>query len=246
MRRVPLAWLAMALVGGACARDAASADATKGRPGETNLRYLALGDSYTIGEGVEPAERWPHRLAELLAADGLPLAGPPEIISRTGWTTDELWAAIAEAKPQGPYDLVTLLIGVNDQYRGRGVEAYRPEFERLLRKAIGFAGGRPERVLVLSIPDWGVTSFAASEERFVPERIAREIDAFNAAVKAETDRAGAAFLDITAETRAAGRTVEELVADGLHPSGRQYARWAEAALPLAKRALAVIDGAAAR
>ena len=239
MRRIPLAWLAMALLGGACARDAASADAAAGRPGGKSLRYLALGDSYTIGEGVEPAERWPHRLAERLAADGVPLSGPPEIVARTGWTTDELGAAIAAAKPEGPYDLVTLLIGVNDQYRGRGVEAYRPEFERLLGLAIGFAGGRPERVLVLSIPDWGVTSFAAAEGRFAPDRIAREIDAFNAVAKQAAERAGAAFLDVTTETRTAGRQAGELVGDGLHPSGRQYARWADAALPLAERALAV-------
>lgn len=239
MRRAPLALLAAVLLGGSCARDAASDDAAPGRQGGTTLRYLALGDSYTIGEGVEPAERWPHRLAELLAAEGLPLVGgSPEIIARTGWTTDELTAAISEAKPQGPYDLVTLLIGVNDQYRGRSAEAYRPEFQRLLEAAIGFAGGRPERVIVLSIPDWGVTSFAVSSERFAPERIAREIDAFNAAAKAETGRAGAAFLDVTEATRTAGNRAGELVGDGLHPSGRQYARWTEAALPLAQRALA--------
>ena len=239
IRRIPLAWLAAALLCAASACDAASSEARAGRSGGKILRYLALGDSYTIGEGVEPDERWPHRLAEALAAEGVPLASPPEIVARTGWTTDELWAAIEEAKPQGSYDLVTLLIGVNDQYRGRGVEAYRPEFDRLLKKAIEFAGGRPERVLVLSIPDWGVTSFAATEKRFAPERIAREIDAYNAAAKALSERAGAAFLDVTAETRAAGRKAGELVADGLHPSGLQYARWAAASLPFARRALAV-------
>lgn len=226
MRRIPLALLAVALLGGTGARE-----------GGKILRYLALGDSYTIGEGVEPAERWPHQLAGLLAADGLPLADAPEIVARTGWTTDELSAAISEAKPKGPYDLVTLLIGVNDQYRGRSVEAYRPEFRRLLEAAIAFAGNRPERVLVLSIPDWGVTTFGASSGRSVPQQIALEIDAFNAVAKLETEGAGAAFLDVTGETRTAGNAAGELVADGLHPSGRQYARWAKAALPLAKRAL---------
>ncbi len=227
MRRIPLALLAVALLGGAGAKEG-------GKP----LRYLALGDSYTIGEGVEPAERWPHQLAGLLAADGFPLsADAPELVARTGWTTDELSAAIAEAKPRGPYDLVTLLIGVNDQYRGREVEAYRPEFRRLLRAAIEFAANRPERVLVLSIPDWGVTTFGADSGRSTPQ-IAREIDAFNSAAKAETEGTGATFLDITGETRTAGNAAGELVADGLHPSGRQYARWAKAALPPAKRALA--------
>ncbi len=202
------------------------------------MRFLALGDSYTIGEGVAPADRWPHLLAARLIADGLPIASEePEIVARTGWTTDELAAAIAEAKPRGPYDLVTLLIGVNDQYRGRSVEEYRPNFERLLGTAVSFAGGDPARVIVLSIPDWGVTSFAAAEERFEPRRIAREIDAYNAAAKALTEAAGASFLDVTEETRQAGRNEGELVGDGLHPSGRQYARWASAALPLARRAL---------
>ncbi len=237
-RRYPLALLAVGLLGATLTLYAATAAGSKAESsGGTTLRYLALGDSYTIGEGVEPAERWPHQLAALLAADGLPLAAEPEIIARTGWTTDELSAAILEAKPRGPYDLVTLSIGVNNQYRGRTVEAYRPEFRRLLEAAIGFAGNRPERVVVLSIPDWGVTAFGASSGRSVPVQIAREIDAFNAAAKAETEKAGAAFLDVTAETRAAGKAAGELVGDGLHPSGRQYERWAKAALPLAMRAL---------
>ncbi|HXU31114.1 MAG TPA: GDSL-type esterase/lipase family protein, partial [Thermoanaerobaculia bacterium] len=234
MRGIPLAlWAVVGLTGGFFAFGAAfaapaPAKIPANRQGGTSLRYLALGDSYTIGEGVEPAERWPHQLAALLAAEGLRFETAPEIVARTGWTTDELSAAISEAKPKGPFDLVTLLIGVNDQFRGRGVEAYRPEFRRLLQAAIGFAGNRPERVIVLSIPDWGVTSFAASSERFVPERIAREIDAFDAAAKAETEGAGAAFLDVTEETRTAGRKAGELVDDGLHPSGRQYERWAQA------------------
>ncbi len=239
-RPVALILLALAQWGGACARSSASTAVREAdRQGGTTLRYLALGDSYTIGEGVAETECWPQQLVRMLKDDGVKLAeDAPEIIARTGWTTDELAAAIREANPKGHYDWVTLSIGVNDQFRGRSVEAYRPEFRRLLERAIALAGGHPERVLVLSIPDWGVTTFAASDERFSPERIAREIDAFNAAAQAETQKAGAAFLDVTAETRAAGRAAGELVGDGLHPSGRQYGRWAQAALPIARRALA--------
>ncbi len=235
-RRGALALLALlCLVGPSVAR---ATDFGR-KPGGSTLRHLALGDSYTIGEGVAPAERWPTELVRLLGADSFPAAADsPEIIARTGWTTDELSAAIDQADPKGPYDLVTLLIGVNDQYRGRSVEAFRPEFRSLLVRAIGLAGKRPGRVLVLSIPDWGVTTFAAAAERFSSARIATEIDAYNAVVRSESARAGAAYLDITGLTRAAGSAKGELVADGLHPSALQYRRWARAALPLALRALA--------
>ena len=126
------------------------------------MSYLALGDSYTIGEGVPDADRWPVQLATALRAEGIDLADP-RIIATTGWTTDELASAIDVAEPVGRYDFVSLLIGVNNQYRGRSVAEYRGEFTALLKRAIGFAGGRPERVLVLSIPDWGVTPFAAAQ-----------------------------------------------------------------------------------
>ncbi|MDO0819987.1 GDSL-type esterase/lipase family protein, partial [Xanthomonas campestris] len=119
-------------------------------------RYLALGDSYTIGEGVAAEQRWPEQLAEGLRAYGWPVAAP-QLIATTGWTTDELQAGIDAAAPQGPFDLVSLLIGVNNQYRERTLDAYRAEFDDLLLRAIGFADARPERVVVLSIPDWGLT-----------------------------------------------------------------------------------------
>ena len=126
------------------------------------LRFLALGDSYTIGEAVPPEARWPVLLADALRAHGFPFAAPT-IIAQTGWTTDELSAAIDRADPQGPYDLVTLLIGVNNQYRGGSVAEYRTEFRALLHRAIGFAGGTAGRVVVVSIPDWSVTPFAAND-----------------------------------------------------------------------------------
>ena len=198
------------------------------------MRFLALGDSYTIGEGVDEAERWPVRLAALLRERGVPI-GEPRIIARTGWTTDELSAAIDEADPQGPYALVTLLIGVNNQYRGRSAEEYRAEFAGLLRRAIGFAGGEAGRVVVLSIPDWGVTPFAEDRDR---AQIAAEIDAYNAINREEARRAGAHWVDVTAQSREAGADPSFLASDGLHPSGRAYAEWARLALPAALQSLA--------
>jgi lysophospholipase L1-like esterase len=205
----------------------------EGRVSETGARYLALGDSYTIGEGVEDGERWPALLAGLLRARGIAVADP-EIVARTGWTTDELDAAIDQAAPRGPYALVSLLIGVNNQYRGGAESIYRAQFTGLLRRAIGFAGGDASRVVVLSIPDWGVTPFAEGRDR---ARIAAEIDAFNAAAREETAALGARWVDVTPASREAGADPAMLVADGLHPSGRQYARWAGLALPAAAAAL---------
>jgi lysophospholipase L1-like esterase len=139
-------------------------------------RFLALGDSYTIGESVAVSDRWPNQLARTLRAKGIAIADP-EIVAKAGWTTDELSSAIDAAKPQGPYALVTLLIGVNNQYRGRDAEQYRKEFAALLKRAIAFADDDPKRVVVVSIPDWGVTPFAAGRDR---AKIGREIDLFNA------------------------------------------------------------------
>lgn len=196
------------------------------------LAYLALGDSYTIGEGVAEDGRWPVQLARALRDEGIELADP-RIIATTGWSTDELAAAIDAAGPLGTYDLVSLLIGVNNQYRERGVEEYRGQFEALLRRAIGLAGGRADRVLVLSIPDWGVTPFAAASGR---DRgvIAAELDAFNAAARVACRAAGVAFVDITPVSRARGHEPEMLAADGLHPSAAMYALWAQLALPVAR------------
>ena len=128
------------------------------------LSFLALGDSYTIGEGVPPEQRWPVQLAQSLRADGVPL-DDPRIIATTGWTTDELGTAMDSAEPIGTHDVVSLLIGVNNQYRGRSVENYRGEFDTLLQRAIALAHGRADRVVVLAIPDWGVTPFAAAQGR---------------------------------------------------------------------------------
>lgn len=194
------------------------------------LRFLALGDSYTIGEGVPSSDRWPMQLAALLRRDGCDIADP-ELVATTGWTTDELAVGIEAASPAGRFDLVSLLIGVNNQYRGRSLDQYRDDFRDLLGQAIAFAGGEPSRVVVLSIPDWGVTPFATDRDRV---RIADEIDAFNAVNGEEAVLAGAHYVDITGDSRA---HPDEVMADGLHPSGAAYERWAELTLPAARAAL---------
>jgi lysophospholipase L1-like esterase len=192
-------------------------------------RFLALGDSYTIGEAVSPEERWPALLAQRLAL------AEPLIIARTGWSTDELSAAIDEAKPAGPFDLVSLLIGVNNQYRGRDAESYRAEFSDLLRRAIRFGGGRPRRVVVVSIPDWGVTPFAADRDA---AQIAADIDRFNAVNREEAERAGTHYADIVSISREARTDPSLIASDGLHPSAAMYRRWVGIILPAARRALA--------
>jgi lysophospholipase L1-like esterase len=199
------------------------------------MRILALGDSYTIGEGVNPSQRWPVLLARRLQERGLPVADP-YIIARTGWTTDELSSALGLADLQLPYRLVTLLIGVNNQYRGRSSEEYRSEFIALLQKAIALAGDNASKVLILSIPDYSVTPFAATRDR---TRIAREIDKFNSINREESLHLGVRYVDITPISRDAAQDPSLIARDGLHPSAKQYALWADLALP---HALAALDG----
>jgi lysophospholipase L1-like esterase len=208
---------------------------------EPALRFLALGDSYTIGEAVTEAERWPVLLARLLRAEGIPLEDP-EIVATTGWTTDELAAGIDTAAPRGPYALVSLLIGVNNQYRGRDLEEYGSEFGALLERAVGFAAGRPERVLVLSIPDWGVTPFADGRDRAA---IATDIDRFNDENRARALRRGARYVDVTPISRTAAERPELNASDGLHPAGEMYTQWAGLALPVARLALSTDSAAPA-
>jgi lysophospholipase L1-like esterase len=202
----------------------------------SGMRYLALGDSYTIGEGVAEDSRWPVQLARALRSEGIAL-DDPDIIATTGWTTDELAAAIDAARPADDYALVSLLIGVNNQYRGRSVDEYRHEFSALLERAIGFAGGRSDRVLVLGIPDWGVTRFGHASGRDLAV-IADELDAYNDAARDICALRGVAFVDITPVSRDRGAAPDMLADDGLHPSAAMYARWTQLALPVARRLLA--------
>jgi lysophospholipase L1-like esterase len=187
--------------------------------------YLALGDSYTIGEAVSAAESFPYQLKEALLKQGHPVESL-KIIAQTGWTTAELQTAIAAETLASSYDLVTLLIGVNNQYRGYALANYSAEFEQLLKQAIAFAGDDIEQVRVLSIPDWGVTPFAQKEGR-VAEQVAKEIDTFNAAAQEISEKLGVVFINITPHSRLAATDLNLLASDGLHPSGKMYAEWVQ-------------------
>jgi lysophospholipase L1-like esterase len=184
--------------------------------------YLALGDSYTIGEQVAGDENFPSQVTALLQQKGLDISAPV-IVAKTGWTTDELADAIKKAELKTCYDFVTLLIGVNNQYRGRPVADYIPEFEALLKQAIRFAGNDSSHVIVLSIPDWGVTPFAADRNR---DQVAREIDAYNSANEQIASKYKVHYINITGSTREAEKDLSLLTADRLHPSAKEYARWA--------------------
>lgn len=196
--------------------------------------FLTFGDSYTIGEGVPADENWPMQLAACLRADGIAV-DDPQIIARTGWTTDELSAAIDAATLHPPYALVTLSIGVNNQYRGRSLGEYREQFRTLLMRAITLAGNNAQHVIVLSIPDWGVTPYARGEGRDSAQ-IAEQIDAFNNAARKETAAVRARWVDVTGLSREP-QTRHLLTADGLHPSAAQFARWLERIAPQARAIL---------
>lgn len=199
---------------------------------ECRSGFLALGDSYTIGEGVADSERWPNQLAVALRGRGVAM-DDPRIIATTGWTTDELIAAIDGADLSNDHAMVSLLIGVNNQYRGLSFENYLTEFSNLLDRSIELAGGHRDRVLVVSIPDWGVTAFARNSGRDIAV-ITTEIDGFNANAQSIAATHGVAFIDITDLTRA---YPEEVVDDALHPDAAHYARWVERLLPVAEKAL---------
>ncbi|WP_426285841.1 SGNH/GDSL hydrolase family protein [Luteibacter sp. E-22] len=198
----------------------------------TDPAFLALGDSYTIGEGVPEEGRWPVQLTVRLRENGIAV-GAPRIVATTGWTTDELSAAMDAAALQPGYAFVTLLIGVNNQYRGRTTTEYGEQFLALLRRAAELSGDA-RRVVVVSIPDWGVTAFAEGRDRAA---IGRDIDAFNAIARDETLRMNSRWVDVTPASREAGAKPGMLVDDGLHPSAAQYAEWVKRILPEAQAVL---------
>jgi lysophospholipase L1-like esterase len=201
----------------------------KGTPEATVYQYLALGDSYTIGEGIDPAERYPVQLADSLRSGEFDIR-EPVIIARTGWTTDELDKGMTAVALPDTFHMVSLLIGVNNQYRGRSLDEYRLQFRNLLNRAITLARGDSRRVMVLSIPDWGVTPYAS---RFDRNKIAQQINQFNSVNKEETLKTQAHYIDITPVSRKAANDLTLLAVDGLHPSGKMYREWMRLAFPAA-------------
>ena len=185
--------------------------------------YLALGDSYTIGEQVKAEENFPNQAVQKLREKGFDVKSPV-IIAKTGWTTDELQDAINKARLKKKYDFVTLLIGVNNQYRGQTVVDYIPQFETLLKQAIRFTGNDTSNVIVISIPDWGVTPFAEGRDR---NKISLQIDEFNAANQLVAAKFNVHYINITEGSRKAGQDATLLAGDGLHPSGKAYSAWAD-------------------
>ena len=207
-------------------------------------KFLALGDSYTIGEAVLNNDRWPNQLCKALLKEDIILSDPV-IIAKTGWTTDELLAEIQNIYPDSPggfvnkdqipvYDIVSLLIGVNNQYRKLSIDTYRNEFRTLLKLAIIFANNIESRVFVLSIPDWGITPFAEGQDR---RAIKEAIDMFNKTNKEETLKNNIQYIDITPISRLVDKDPSLLASDGLHPSGKMYEKWVELILPFAKKIL---------
>jgi len=203
---------------------------------KTNFTYLALGDSYTIGQGVPGTENYPSQVITRLKKENL--QGQLKIIATSGWTTDQLKAGILDAATDGSlqssYDIVSILIGVNNQYQGEPAADYKRGFEDLLKKAIQLSGNSAGHVIVLSIPDWGVTPFATGRDRSM---IAEEIDAYNAINKQVSQDYGAYYIDITPGTREVANDASLLAADGLHYSGKEYALWAEKVTDVVKAML---------
>jgi len=194
---------------------------------KSHLKYLALGDSYTIGEGVAESERWPNQLVQQLSILGLNFE-PISIIAQTGWTTQNLLSAIQGKHIDETFDLVSLLIGVNNQYQGKEIEDYACDFEKLLEIAIRMSGGNKGKVFVLSIPDYSVTPFATKKDT---QKIANEIRAFNKVNKQIAEGKGVKYFDITQLSRKAKTDTSFLAEDGLHPSAKMYTEWTEIIYP---------------
>jgi lysophospholipase L1-like esterase len=197
------------------------------------LNYLALGDSYTVGEHIASSGRWPMQLAAKIRSSGTDLSDPI-ILARTGWTTSDLQSAMDDANFQGPYDLVTLLIGLNDEYRGYALDSTSDHFSVLLNRSIALAGKNAAHVVVLSIPDWGITPFGKQAGR---ANVTEEIKQFNAAEKELTEKSGAAWVDIGEPSNQVATDMTLVASDGLHPSAKLYERWVELAVPAVKTAL---------
>ena len=189
--------------------------------------YLALGDNYTIGESISENQRWPIQLTKLLSEKNIHISSP-RIITKKGWTTDELKKEINNSNLDYPYGWVSLLIGINNQYQGRSMQEFREQFETLLSDAVTFSGNKREKVFVVSIPDWGVTPFARDLDQ---EKITTEIDNFNQVIYEICAVEGVHFIDITSISRIANSRNDFIAKDGLHPSGIQYTAWVQKIIP---------------
>ena len=198
-----------------------------GQTKDLNYSYLALGDSYTIGESVKESERWPVQLSNSLRNK----LNKPVIIAKSGWTTDQLIDTLNKINFNKKFDFVSLLIGVNNQYRGRSVENFKQGFTILLKKSIEYANYKKERVMVVSIPDWGVTPFAKNKNRTI---IGNEIDAFNKVIHDECMKNNITFFNITEISRKAVNDNSLIAEDGLHPSKKMYKQWVKIIKPYFK------------
>ena len=192
-------------------------------PQQDSLSFLALGDSYTVGTSELPINSWPLQFAQLMDKKGVPLK-PPTVLAGAGWTTDDLLSEISTSNLKTEYDLVSLLIGVNNQYRGLDINQFKDQFIELLDKSVKLAGNNTSRVFVLSIPDWGVTPFARLKDK---EKIRRELTTYNAIIEAETDKRGILFIEITKSSQQALWNKSLIASDSLHPSARMYKDWAK-------------------
>lgn len=210
-----------------CNGDVKNAETSRPSPEIESISYLALGDSYTIGTGINPEQSWPYQLRDSLQTRDLPIE-ETEIIAVNGWTTTDLKNGISDAKPDSTYDLVSLLIGVNNQYQGLEVDVYRTEFKELLEQAIALAGSDSENVFVVSIPNYGVTPFAEARN---PSEIGREIQMYNDIAKEITSEYNIPFLDITPISELAAEDSSLIAPDNLHPSAKMYAMWVKKMLP---------------
>ena len=226
------------LLSAACTKKNAMGN-TSSTPTDTGMatiigskKYLALGDSYTIGTSVSETDRYPVQTVSLLKAEGINIG--LDVIATNGWTTGDLLNATKDRPVTNDYDVVSLLIGVNNQYQGRTLDEYREQFTTLIKRSIDLAGGKASHVIVISIPDWSVTPFADGRNK---AEIAAEIDTFNEANKKIADNYKVNYLYITDDSRKAATDRSLIASDGLHFSGKEYSVWSYKLAPMIKSAL---------
>jgi len=229
VKKIALIICVIACWGLTCIKHNSNPVMAMGVPAGDTLTYLALGDSYTIGQSVEAEDRYPSQVVKRLRADTL-FYRSPDIIAVTGWTTADLLAAMP-VSVSTPYHIVSLLIGVNNQYRHLSQSDYRSQFASLLQQAIRLAGNRPGHVIVLSIPDYSVTPFARGSNTAY---IVAQIDSFNAINREIALAYQAQYVDITEESRKASNDPLLIAADSLHFSGKEYDIWAGMMAPIIK------------